>query len=181
VPRHFQFLQRLEVLDQVGFFPAVQPESEVDVVVLDDVPQGCKAPVVEEAAFWCVHSPASGAVRTCGSASGRLERNRFHLSACAGCAPVPYTAATWQVAHLPSKTSLPALRSASKLPTGGLGALRRADRHEARKPGRDEIRGAARVPRAASRGHGILVAIAQALVEESPEPCISVTATQAFQ
>src|SRR5882672_12829284 len=44
------FLQRLQVLDQVALLLAVQPESEVDVVMLDDVPQSCKAPVVEEAA-----------------------------------------------------------------------------------------------------------------------------------
>src|SRR5439155_21421223 len=45
------FLQRLQVLDQFAFFLLVQPEPESAVVVLDDVPQGGEAPVVEETAL----------------------------------------------------------------------------------------------------------------------------------
>ena len=56
-------LQRLQVFDQIVGLFVIQSQPEKAVVVLDDIIERRKAPVMEEATLRMVQRPLSGAVR----------------------------------------------------------------------------------------------------------------------
>src|SRR5206468_8998608 len=80
--------------------------------------RAAKRPSWKKPPFWCVHSPASGAVRYMwvGERSAWKESIPSSAGECRLCPGSVYSGGTWQVAHLPgpSKTSLPRSAAAAE-------------------------------------------------------------------
>src|SRR6266705_3628259 len=168
------FLQRLQVLDQIGLLLRVQPEHELPVVVLDHVAQRSEAAVVEEAALLVrPQSRQRGGAILAGRRAVGLEGIDSELGRRVQVVP-RFREERRNVAGralAPAVEDLLAQLCGSRVETSD-GRLRRLEGEligmKRGKLGRDEVGRAARIPRAAPRGHRILDGIAQALVEESP-------------